>query len=76
LYYRNCINQGIRPVICPELHKVVRTNDIIEMDYDVGLIRANGSNFTLPPLPQSIQQIINSGGLLPMLQARFQAVDS
>ena len=32
LYFRNCINQGLHPIVCPALVEQVRTGDIIEMD--------------------------------------------
>jgi len=68
LYYRNCINQGVRPVICAEMHKVVRTGDTITLENDA--IRAAGGTFPVDPLPEFVQRIIDAGGLVPMLQGR------
>lgn len=71
LYFRNCINQGIHPIVCPGLHTVVQTGDTITLDYDTHTIRAHGNTFEIPPLSGSVQAILEAGGLVPMLQARF-----
>lgn len=77
LYFRNCINQGIWPVVCPELRQLVQTGDTIEIDRQTGQIfTAAGRVFTVPSLSPSVQAILDGGGLLPMLQRRFGKVDA
>lgn len=71
LYFRNCINQGIYPIVCAELHTLIQTGDTIALDTDAGLLRAAGREFTIPPLSPSVVAILKAGGLVPMLQARF-----
>jgi len=70
LYFRNCINQGVRPIVCAELAKVVKPGDEIEIDGDT--IRFGDQTFTAPKLSPSVQAILDAGGLQPMLQRRFQ----
>ncbi|MCB9449807.1 MAG: 3-isopropylmalate dehydratase [Anaerolineaceae bacterium] len=72
LYYRNCINQGVWPVVCPGLVEYFQSGDTIQVDPENSLILAGGETFTMPPLPESVRAILNAGGLVPMLQARFQ----
>ncbi|MBI5667809.1 MAG: 3-isopropylmalate dehydratase [Chloroflexi bacterium] len=74
LYFRNCINQGLWPIVCPELHHHVRTGDTIMLDRAAMQITANGHTFAIPPLSPSVQAILDGGGLLPMLQRRFGQV--
>ena len=71
LYFRNCINQGLRPIVCPALHDLVRTGDEIELDVKGGFLWTAGRVFPLPPLPPSVRAILDAGGLVPMLQTRF-----
>jgi 3-isopropylmalate/(R)-2-methylmalate dehydratase small subunit len=71
LYYRNCINQGVLPIICPGLNTLLQTDDSIEVDVRQQHIVAAGQTFTFNPLSPSVQAIINAGGLVPMLQMRF-----
>jgi 3-isopropylmalate/(R)-2-methylmalate dehydratase small subunit len=72
IYFRNCINQGVLPIVCPGLREVVRTGDTITIDHDAGQIMAGGHVFAIPPLSPSVQAIIDADGLVPMLQRHFQ----
>jgi len=73
IYFRNCINQGLLPIVCPELHGLLRTGDEIGIDRAAGQIIAGGGRvFPIPPLSPSVQAILDAGGLLPMLQRRFK----
>lgn len=71
LYYRNCINQGIRPIICPDLYKILQHGDTIILDYDAHTISAHGKTYEIPQLSRSVQAILDAGGLVPMLQVKF-----
>ena len=73
LYYRNCINQGVLPVIVVGLRERVRTGDEIELDVENASIRAGDQTFTFARLSPSVQAILDAGGLLPMLQRQFSA---
>ncbi|MDZ4765606.1 MAG: 3-isopropylmalate dehydratase [Chloroflexota bacterium] len=70
LYFRNCINQGVRPIICAELAPLVRAGDRIEIDGDT--VRFGANSFPIPALSASAQRILDAGGLVPMLQLRFR----
>jgi len=72
LYFRNCINQGVHPIVCPALSAWVRTGDTIEIDQAAQVIRVKDHTFEIPPLPSSVQAILDAGGLAPMLKRRFQ----
>ncbi len=69
LYFRNCINHGIHPIVCRGLKEVVQTGDSITITEEA--IIAAGQRFAIPPLPPIVRDILANGGLLPMLQARF-----
>jgi 3-isopropylmalate/(R)-2-methylmalate dehydratase small subunit len=71
IYFRNCINQGILPIVCPDLRAHVQTGDSIELDLVLGHIVAAGQILSIPRLSPSVQAIIDAGGLVPMLQKRF-----
>lgn len=71
LYFRNCINQGIRPVINEELYHLLQTGDTIEIDYEEQMIIAADQSFSLPVLSPSVEAILEANGLVPMLQAQF-----
>jgi 3-isopropylmalate/(R)-2-methylmalate dehydratase small subunit len=72
IYFRNCINQGLLPIVCAGLVERVATGDLIELDREAGLIHAGDARFTIPTLSPSVQAILDAGGLVPMLQRRFK----
>ena len=75
LYFRNCINQGVLPLVCPELHTQVKTGNMVEIDLEEAVVIADGKVFSFPRLSPSVQAIMDAGGLLPMLQKRFAATN-
>lgn len=74
LYFRNCINQGIHPIICPDLRAIVNTGETIVIDRANHKIIANEKQFSIPQLSPSVQAILDAGGLVPMLKQRFTEV--
>lgn len=73
LYYRNCINQGIHPVVISGLNALLTTGDTLEVDTETNCIYVAGQAFTMPPISDSARAILEAGGLVPMLQRRFQS---
>jgi 3-isopropylmalate/(R)-2-methylmalate dehydratase small subunit len=71
LYFRNCINQGVLPIVCAGLQAVMRTGETIALDVATGTVIAHGQTFGFARLSPSVQAILDAGGLLPMLQRRF-----
>ncbi len=72
LYFRNCINQGILPIVVPGLRALVQTGDVIVIDREANTVTAGGQTFALPPLPPSVRAILEAGGLIEMLARRFE----
>jgi 3-isopropylmalate/(R)-2-methylmalate dehydratase small subunit len=72
LYFRNCINQGVRPIVLSGLPALLKTGDLIEIDGDTVIV--GDQTFTAPKLSSSVQAILDAGGLQPMLQRRFQSL--
>ena len=72
LYFRNCINQGIRPVVLTRLNQIVKTGDSIEIDRETRQIFAAGKVFEMPALSPSVEAILETGGLVEMLRQRYQ----
>lgn len=73
LYFRNCINQGIHPIVCQGIHQIVKHGDYIEINRQANMIRVGESTFDMPVLSPSVQQILDAGGLVPMLRQQFKA---
>jgi hypothetical protein len=57
--------------VCPELYKLVQTGDTIEIDLDEQVIIVGDKVFSIPAFSPSVEAILQSGGLVPMLRQRF-----
>lgn len=73
LYFRNCINQGVHPIICPDLYRQVQTGATITIEAEK--IFVADCVLDIPPLSPTVQAILAAGGLVPMLQARFGGLE-
>lgn len=71
LYFRNCINQGVHPIVCAGLSSQVKTGDTIRIDG--GYIYHQNDVYPIPRLSPSVQAILDAGGLSAMLSRRFLA---
>ncbi|MBU1628365.1 3-isopropylmalate dehydratase small subunit [bacterium] len=65
LFFRNAINQGLMLVQCPEIFDNVEKGDVIEIDFDNGKIMKGTKEFSFPPIPLEILEIMKDGGLIP-----------
>lgn len=72
IYFRNCINQGLHPIVIPGATRLLRTGDSLQIDDEARQVIIGGQAFPMPPLPPSVQAILEAGGLVAMLKRRFQ----
>ncbi len=73
IYFRNAVNNGLLPVVCPEAVDALHNGDTIEIDVTANKIHAGAHVFVFPPLSPSLLAIIEAGGLIPMLRKEFGA---
>jgi 3-isopropylmalate/(R)-2-methylmalate dehydratase small subunit len=73
LYFRNCINQGLLPIVCDLPN--AQTGDILELDVQNQRLIVHGQTNTFAALSSSVQAILDAGGLVEMLKARFQPTE-
>ncbi|MBQ4310108.1 MAG: 3-isopropylmalate dehydratase small subunit [Oscillospiraceae bacterium] len=70
IFYRNAINIGLPILECDEAAKAISDGDVVEIDFDSGVINdlTSGKTFQAEPFPDFILEIIGAGGLLNSLQ--------
>ncbi|MCW5851302.1 MAG: 3-isopropylmalate dehydratase [Anaerolineae bacterium] len=73
IYFRNAVNNGLLPIVCPPAVDAIQGGETIEIDLDSHLIRCGAGEFEFPPLSPSTQAIIEAGGLIPMLKRKLAA---
>lgn len=62
-FYRNAINVGLPVIECPGLHDAVQEGDALTIDMAEGCIVHDSGTYSFPRLPDSIQKILELGGL-------------
>ena len=71
-FYRNAINSGLPIIECPELYPAVAEGDSIQIDLGAGEILHRESKYTFPKFPDSMQKLLECGGLAEYLKAEFR----
>lgn len=66
IFYRNAINVGLPIMECPEAAEGISAGDIVEADFDTGVITdvTSGKTYYAKPFPEFIKKIIDCGGLV------------
>ena len=66
IFYRNAINIGLPIVECPQAVAGIKANDIVNVDFDSGVIvdETTGKTYQGEPYPEFMQNIIAKGGLI------------
>lgn len=66
IFYRNAINIGLPIIECPKAAKSIEAGDVVEIDFDSGIITNKTQNETYQgqAFPPFMQKIIEAGGLV------------
>lgn len=72
IFYRNALNLGL-PVLCCEQVDNINPNDQLSVDPIAGVITNLSCNQTYQcdPIPPELMEIVDAGGLMPFLKAKF-----
>jgi 3-isopropylmalate/(R)-2-methylmalate dehydratase large subunit len=73
IYFRNAVNNGLLPLVCPEAAEHVTSGDTVTVDMDRHVVSSNGRSWYFPPLSATVQQIMDAGGLLEMIKCSRSA---
>lgn len=72
IFFRNAINLGLPALVFKAVDEI-SAGDALDLDLSGGRLtnRTRGRTHQLAPLPPDLMKIIDAGGLMPMLKARF-----
>jgi 3-isopropylmalate/(R)-2-methylmalate dehydratase small subunit len=71
LYFRNAFNVGLLLLTCPDAERLA-DGETIAFDARAGrVVRAGGEVLACEPIPGFLLEMVEAGGLLPQLKARF-----
>jgi len=63
IFFRNSINVGVLPVVCREADSIA-DGAKISLNLKKGFIEADGKQYSIEPVPEFMQGIIDAGGLV------------
>ena len=75
LYFRNAFNLGLLLLTCLDADKIQegeRLGMLLDGDTPM-LVRANGQRLACAPIPEFLMDMVDAGGLLPLLKQRKPA---
>ena len=74
IFYRNSINIGLPIIECSQAAEEISAGDEVQVDFATGIIQnlTTGKRYQAQPFPESIQNIINAGGLMKMVAERVK----
>lgn len=73
IYFRNAVNGGLLPVVCPLAVEAIQPGEAVIVDTDSCKVICAAGTFDFPPLSPSLCAILDAGGLIPMLQRKLAA---
>jgi len=63
IFYRNAINTGLLPLVCPETD-AIQDGEVISVDIKAGCIDLEGRRLPVEPVPDFMKRIVEAGGLV------------
>jgi 3-isopropylmalate/(R)-2-methylmalate dehydratase small subunit len=63
IFFRNSINVGVLPVVCRDADKIA-DGAKVTLNLKKGFIEVDAKHFTIEPVPEFMQGIIDAGGLV------------
>jgi len=72
LFFRNAFNLGLLLLTCPEAETLEEAERVsLKLDGDLPMVlRVNGQHLVCAPVPQFLMDMVDAGGLLPLLKQR------
>lgn len=75
IFFRNAINLGVPVITCKNITGIIHEGDEVKMDIATGIITNLTTDATAEAIPMSpyIMNILQSGGIKPMIKAQQEA---
>ncbi len=73
IFYRNAFNMGLMLMEIGDDVQKINDGDELEVDASKGIIKntSNGEEIHCAPLPKSMQELVNAGGLVSYVKAKL-----
>jgi len=73
IFFRNAINLGLVPIICPGISQKVKNNQTLSLDLEKGLVTCLETNesYKCEQLGEQAMSILEAGGIKPLMRKRL-----
>jgi 3-isopropylmalate/(R)-2-methylmalate dehydratase small subunit len=71
IYYRNCLNNALPAIVCPEAVDAIQNGEDLTINLEKGIISCAAGEFSFPPLPEAVMDLVNAGGLIAYTKKRL-----
>ena len=72
IYFRNCLNEGLPAIVCPEAVDAIQNGQKVTIDLEHHQIKTEDSAYSFGEYHPYIQRMVKAGGLLPFVQAELK----
>jgi 3-isopropylmalate/(R)-2-methylmalate dehydratase small subunit len=72
IYYRNCLNNALPAIVCPEAVEAIQDGESVQIDLEGGKISCDAGEFSFPPLPEAVMEIFDAEGLINYTKKRLE----
>jgi len=72
IFFRNAINQGLPVIIFEEAHDKLKKGEEVSIDFQMNEIITQSARIPFAPLPDSVQSILDAGGLIPYTKKKIK----
>ncbi len=69
IFYRNAINTGVLPLVCPDTDKIADGADVF-VNLSQAYIETDKKQYPLEPIPEFMMRIVEAGGLVEYAKMR------
>jgi 3-isopropylmalate/(R)-2-methylmalate dehydratase small subunit len=77
-FLRNSLDHGLPVIELPGVMAALNTGDDLEVDLRAGTVinHTHGGDLTFTPLPDFLLEVLDAGGIYPMLKPRYEGTAS
>ena len=72
IYFRNCLNEGVLAITCPEAVDAINKGETISIDVDNHNITTPQGIYEFPSYPEYVMELVRAGGIVPLTIKKVQ----
>ncbi len=72
IYFRNCLNEGVFAITCPEAVDAVRDGEEISIDLENGRVVTPAGEFPFEKYPAYVMGLVEAGGIIPYTKEKLK----